>query len=314
MTSGTNILADDGVSVKSRVLIVEDSPEDLKLVSDILNLRNFEVFIAMNGSEALARLETVTPDIILLDVLMPGIDGYQLCEKLKENRRLAHVPIIFISSLNQPVDKVKGLLLGGADYIGKPFNDAEVLARIHVQLRNAQQLRGFLPEIPLPKGLTRRESTLLRQSIDLLCQDVANPPTVVRLSRMVGVNIKFLNAVFHKAFGMPVSSWLRDERLSRAYNLLNTSNDSIGQIALQVGYTSQTNFSRAFRHKFKTTPRAVRGQLGHVDATDEIEDAVDELPEETINEMMEMEERIDASTSDGSSVVPGEDSGSRGGV
>ncbi|WP_298907131.1 response regulator [uncultured Nostoc sp.] len=121
------------------VLVVDDNPTNLQVLSSFLDQSSFEVWAARSGEKALQRLENDDlPDLILLDVMMPGIDGFETCKQLKSNPRVQDIPVIFMTALSETADKVKGLQLGAVDYITKPFQHEEVLVRIenHLKLRN----------------------------------------------------------------------------------------------------------------------------------------------------------------------------------
>ncbi len=122
-------------SKKSRILIVDDHPTNLKVLSDLLIAYGFEVLIAKNGSSALQKLQRVIPDLILLDVLMPVLDGFEICQQLKASEVTRDIPVIFMTALTDPIDKIRGLSIGAVDYITKPIQHEEVLARINVHLR-----------------------------------------------------------------------------------------------------------------------------------------------------------------------------------
>ncbi|MEH2148015.1 hybrid sensor histidine kinase/response regulator [Nostoc sp.] len=121
------------------ILIVDDNPANLQVLSSFLDQSSFEVWAARSGEKALQLLENDDlPDLILLDVMMPGIDGFETCKQLKSNPRIQDIPVIFMTALSETADKVKGLQLGAVDYITKPFQHEEVLVRIenHLKLRN----------------------------------------------------------------------------------------------------------------------------------------------------------------------------------
>ena len=120
------------------VLVVDDSPETLRLLTDALEEAGMTVLVAREGEHALSIVEKVVPDVILMDALMPGADGFATCRKLKQNRALAHVPIIFMTGLTDTEHIIKGLEAGGVDYISKPIVPGELLARIRVHLANAR--------------------------------------------------------------------------------------------------------------------------------------------------------------------------------
>lgn len=129
---------DRGMAEEDVILIVDDTPTNLDVLLDLLESAGFKVVIAEDGERALALAEYAPPDLILLDILMPGIDGFETCRRLKTNPATQEIPIIFITAASDNVDKVKGLNLGAVDYITKPLNHEEVLARVntHVRLQN----------------------------------------------------------------------------------------------------------------------------------------------------------------------------------
>lgn len=129
----------------SDILIIDDTPANLQLLSSILKDRGFEVRAVVSGEMGLIAARTIVPDLILLDVKMPEMDGYQVCQELKNDTKLRDIPVVFISSLEETLDKVKAFHVGGVDYITKPFQVEEVIARVETQLalyhvyRQAQQ-------------------------------------------------------------------------------------------------------------------------------------------------------------------------------
>jgi signal transduction histidine kinase len=129
------------MSNKGRILVVDDTPTNLEVISDILTEVGYTVATAIDGERALKRLQTYLPDLILLDVQMPGINGFETCQQIKSNPTTASIPIIFITALSDTESKVQGFSLGAVDYITKPFQEAEMLARIntHLQLQHLRQ-------------------------------------------------------------------------------------------------------------------------------------------------------------------------------
>ncbi|PSN19532.1 hybrid sensor histidine kinase/response regulator [filamentous cyanobacterium CCP5] len=123
------------------ILVVDDTPTNIQVLFDLLDASGYRVAIAKSGESALKRMQSSLPDLILLDVMMPGIDGFETCRTLKANATTSDIPVIFMTALADTVDKVKGLKLGAVDYITKPIQHEEVLARIdvHLQLRHLRQ-------------------------------------------------------------------------------------------------------------------------------------------------------------------------------
>nr|MDQ2999146.1 response regulator [Chloroflexota bacterium] len=127
------------LSANADILIVDDTPANLTVLSAILSKRGYRVRPAINGALALKAAQKAAPDLILLDVQMPGLDGYEVCRQLKAGAQTRAIPVIFISALDDVLDKVEAFQVGGADYITKPFQIEEVLARVENQLALHQQ-------------------------------------------------------------------------------------------------------------------------------------------------------------------------------
>ena len=158
---------------KGDILIVDDMPVNLRLLSNMLTEQGYKVRSVINGQMALTATQAAPPDLILLDINMPGMNGYEVCERLKTDEQTRDIPVIFISALDEIHDKVMAFTVGGLDYITKPFQFEEVLARVetHLSLRRLQKqlqdanqrfeqelaLAGriqtsFLPEVPDVRG------------------------------------------------------------------------------------------------------------------------------------------------------------------
>ena len=122
----------DHVSID--ILIVDDKPNNLRLLSTLLEREGYSVRKALDGEMAITAINTLSPDLVLLDIMMPGLDGYEVCKRLKDNPHTTEIPIIFLTALNEAFDKVKAFDVGGSDYITKPFQIEEVLIRIRNQV------------------------------------------------------------------------------------------------------------------------------------------------------------------------------------
>lgn len=128
-------MINDSLSKPIHILLVDDNPNNLKVLSEAIRGNGWKALMATDGESAIEQTEYAPPDLILLDVMMPGIDGFETCRRLKANSITEHIPIIFMTALSDSTDKVKGLEIGAVDYITKPFQHEEVIARIKLHLK-----------------------------------------------------------------------------------------------------------------------------------------------------------------------------------
>jgi diguanylate cyclase (GGDEF)-like protein len=149
------------ITNEGTILVVDDQPANLKVLLSFLKDHQFDIRIADSGERALMLLQSFLPDIILLDVMMPGIDGFETCRQIKRQKDTADIPIIFISALDNIEDKITGFEVGGVDYITKPFQRLEVLTRIntHLRLRRKElELEKALDEVVKQQRLFKQLS------------------------------------------------------------------------------------------------------------------------------------------------------------
>ncbi len=125
---------------KNLVMLVDDAPDNLKMLSTALDEAGYRVLIATDGASAIERVDYIVPDIVLLDALMPGLDGFETCVRLKAHPAAGQVPVVFMTGLTEPEHVVRGFRAGGVDYVAKPLDTEVVVARLQTHLRNARKL------------------------------------------------------------------------------------------------------------------------------------------------------------------------------
>ncbi|MEM1394678.1 MAG: response regulator [Cyanobacteria bacterium P01_H01_bin.150] len=155
------------------ILIVDDNINNIRILSDVMQMQGHSVSVASNGENALNELQTISPDLILLDIMMPGMDGFEVCRRLKAWDKTKDIPIIFMTALSDTADKVKGLKLGAVDYITKPFQQEEIVARVNVQLK----LRNLNRELQISqfKLMQAEKISSLGQLVAGIAHEVKNP-------------------------------------------------------------------------------------------------------------------------------------------
>lgn len=240
----------------AHILVVDDQPDQLRLLIDVLRHAGCRISIAFDGAQAYQRALAISPDLIVMDVRMPRVDGFAACRLLAETPATRGIPIIFLTAAGALHERLEGLDIGGVDYVSKPFEPAEVLARIRVHLSRAG--RRSDQEANAAGSDTTGNSTIVRATIRHLSQRLSTPPTVEQLARVVGTNEKRLSRAFREELGQTVFEYVRSERLRIAQDLLTGTPLSIAHIAEEIGFSSAANFATAFRERFGVSPSAYR--------------------------------------------------------
>lgn len=244
-----------------RCLIIDDHPDAVALLVSYLKDQGLDLCIAMGSEDGFSKAVKAQPDLILLDVGLPGVDGFSLCELLKADERTRKIPVIFLSGFTSLADKLKGFAVGGVDYITKPFFEAEVLARVrvHLPIWSVPKPSDSVPRVlGGMQNLPATEDVLLTRAIRLLETRLSDPPNLAPLALELGTNERKLNAVFRRRTGVTVPEFLQEMRMETARRLLEESLLQIQVIATRVGYQNAGDLTRAFKRRFGTSPRAYR--------------------------------------------------------
>jgi len=204
---------------KRSILLIDDDPLIRRIVTRTLDAKGYQVAAASSGVEGLAMALKNPPDLILLDVMMPGMDGFDVCAALRQNSLTANVPVLMLTALDQTDSKVRGLQTGADDYITKPFNHAELLTRIEAHLRRSERDLGANPLTILPGNIAIEQT--LRQRLD-----AAQPLAVLYIDL---TNFKEYNDEYGWLRGDEIIKMLA-RQISDAVRAQNDPNDFIGHI------------------------------------------------------------------------------------
>jgi DNA-binding response OmpR family regulator len=250
------------------ILLIDDDPKQIQSLAAILRRHEYRVFAALDGRDGLVKAATKPPDLILVDLYMPDIDGQATIRLFKAHPTLQHIPLICLTVSSHIEDKLSAFEAGAVDYITKPFDPAEVIARVRVHLRLHQSGNGRsseperVPDIPaaVEDGTQQWDERLVSQSI--LLREMASPPSLSDLAHRVGTTQRHLSHEFRRLVGTAVFAWLREERHREAcFRLLHT-NQQLNQIGQRIGYQSAAAFTNAFRARFGMTPSEYRRAAG----------------------------------------------------
>lgn len=243
------------------ILLVDDKPDELRWLNQLLQ-PDFRLSLAHNGQAGLQRAQALQPDLVLLDIGLPDMDGYALCRLLKSDPLTCDIPLLFLSAHNTPERRIQGLALGAVDFIAKPFHPEEVLARVHVHLRLAEQIRQPRASATAAPPPDRNPDELLVQAAtQYIRAHLSTTPTVAQIARQVGLHEKRLLALFREHLGQTVSGFIRDERVSTGQRLLADTAMSVQDIAFTVGFGNPGNFATSFRERTGMSPQAYRQGL-----------------------------------------------------
>ncbi|HEX8549438.1 MAG TPA: hybrid sensor histidine kinase/response regulator [Cytophagaceae bacterium] len=163
---------------KGLILIVDDMPKNLQLLGNILRKEGYQVSAATSGKQALEILENSLPDLILLDIMMPGLSGLEVCEILKKDAATRQIPIIFLTAKTESEDVIMGFKVGGADYIHKPFNGAELLARVetHVEIKKSRDfIESLVKDLKSQTRELKKTNREMDDFIQIVIHDLKNP-------------------------------------------------------------------------------------------------------------------------------------------
>lgn len=240
------------------ILIVDDEEEILDFLKRILN-RKYSILTAGNGEEALNILQDEAVQLIICDVMMPVMDGFQFAKKVKSNFDFSHIPIIMLTAKNTVQSKVEGLELGADAYIEKPFSKEHLFAQITSLLSNRNMIREFFATSPLvhinSMAHTKADERFLETLNETINKNIEHTEMdVEKLAKIMNMSRVTLYRKIKAISDLSPQDLINIVRLKKAAELLAEGEHRISEISAIVGYSSQSNFARNFLKQFNMTP------------------------------------------------------------
>lgn len=255
-----------GADEHKTLLIVDDNAEILKYLSAALSPA-FRVFTAANGTKAIELLGTESIDLVVSDVMMPDMDGVQLCRAIKRNLRTSHIPVILLSAKADIADRLEGLKVGADEYIPKPFSLEELLAKVRNIVRTRENIirhysRDSLVEIePAKVAQNPLDEEFLKKAIRIMGEHLDDSQfTTDEFARLMCMSRSNLHLKMKALTGESTNDFIRRARLRKAAEILKTRRYSVAEVSAMVGYNSPAYFATAFKNFFGCSPSSLLSQ------------------------------------------------------
>lgn len=249
---------------KTIILVVEDNPDLREMIKENLQ-DNYFILEAENGVNGLKLAEEKIPDLIISDIMMPQMDGYELSRNLKTNEKTNHIPIILLTAKAATEDKLAGLETGADDYLIKPFNQDELLIRvknlIKIRLQMREKYQSQMLVKPSDVAAPSTQKVFLERLTSVIEKNISNEDFSVEiLCDEIGMSRTQLHRKIKAITNQSTSEFIRNFRLQRAAELLKQDVGNIAEISYQVGFSSQAYFTKTFQEVYKQTPLEYKKQ------------------------------------------------------
>lgn len=247
---------------KKNILVVEDNAEVRGYIKEQL-VNNYCIKEAENGEEGLLAAEDQLPDLIVTDVMMPRMDGYEFCLKLRSNEKTSHIPIVMLTAKAGLDDKINGLETGVDAFVTKPFSAKELKIRIKNLIAQREQLRKRFSNAtiirPTEVSAISADQLFLKKTLKLIESNFYDENfSVELLAGKINMSVSQLNRKLNALIDQPAGQLIRSLRLQRAADLLNQNSASVSEICYNLGFSDLSYFSRAFKKQFGRTPTEYR--------------------------------------------------------
>lgn len=239
------------------LLIVEDNEDMRNYLANFFN-KTYQILIAADGLEAYEKTLSLVPDIIVSDILMPRMNGFELCEQIKNDNRTSHIPIVLLTSIGAGEKRIEGYEYGADDYLSKPFNAYELSLRLKNLIENRERLRNFYLGHPVPNSKVKhseRELKFIEKLENFVDKNLMNENlSVDDLSEEAAMSSSQLNRKLKALLNLTPNHFIRKYRLQRAKILLENREGNISEICYKVGFSSPAYFTKCFSEEFQMLP------------------------------------------------------------
>ena len=243
---------------QASIQVIEDKIEIFQQIHNLL-APSYHIDYAQNGKIGLEKALEQVPDLILCDVMMPEMNGFEVCEVLRKEMETSHIPIIMLTAKATLADKLRGLEIGVVDYIFKPYDEKELMLTIRNQFLQMERIQSYYKTYGcLPKERLKEDEFLQKVRTIIQKQYAAESFNVRQLAKHIHLSTAQLNRKMNTLTGETAQQWIATQRMQAARQLLLATTLSIGEIAYQVGYAKPNSFSRAYKEYFQETPSETR--------------------------------------------------------
>ena len=247
------------------ILVVDDDTEIINYMR-ILFSQDYRLITCLDAETALEEMRAEEPNIVLSDVAMPGKDGYELCQEIKQDIQLSHIPVILVTAKITAENQVEGLNVGADAYVTKPFEPAVLSALIQSQLKNRERVHKLLTKATttedeaVDNALSEQDKHFMEELYKLMEEELANSELdVTRITKMLYISRTKLYYKIKGLTGETPSSFFRTYKLNRAAELLKSGKYTVAEIADMTGFSTQSHFSVVFKKQFGVTPSEFKG-------------------------------------------------------
>ena len=250
---------------RSTILVVDDDTEIINYMRMLFS-QDYRMITCLDADTALEEMRAEEPNIVLSDVAMPGKDGYQLCQEIKQDIQLSHIPVILVTAKITAENQVEGLNVGADAYVTKPFEPAVLSALIQSQLKNRDRVRKLLTKATttedegVDNALSEQDKHFMEELYKLMEEELSNSELdVTRITKMLYISRTKLYYKIKGLTGETPSSFFRTYKLNRAAELLKGGKHTVAEIADMTGFSTQSHFSVVFKKQFGVTPTEYKG-------------------------------------------------------